>query len=60
SLTACAAASSSHPGCWRGAVSVARRIASRAVGPCFQSRCPRRRASHSHCQPLLARRERHY
>ena len=33
SLTACAAASSSHPGCWRGAVSVARRIASRAVGP---------------------------
>ncbi len=33
SLTACAAASSSHSGCWRGAVSVARRIASRAVGP---------------------------
>ncbi len=42
-----------------GGSSAAWRIASRAVAPCRQSRCPRRRASHSHSHRLPARCERH-
>ena len=59
SRSASATAAVSHPGCLPGASNVAWRIASRAVVPCFQSRCPPRRASHSHCHPLPARCERH-
>ena len=57
--SASATAAVSHPGCLPGASNVAWRIASRAVDPCFQSRCPPRRASHSHCHRLPARCERH-
>jgi hypothetical protein len=49
----------SHPGCFPGASKVAWRIASRAVVACFQSRGPRRRATHPHCHRLPARCERH-
>ena len=57
--SASSTAAVSHPGCLPGASNVARRIASRAVEPCFQSRCPPRRASHSHSHRLPARCERH-
>jgi len=49
----------SHPGCLPGGSNVAWRIASRAVVPCFQSRCPARRASHSQFHRLPGRCERH-
>jgi hypothetical protein len=49
----------SHPGCLPGGSNVAWRIASRAVEPCFQSRCPPRRASHSDAHRLPDRCERH-
>ena len=54
-----AAASSSHLGCLPGARSTAWRIASRAVVPCRQSRCPARRASRSQFHGLPGRCERH-
>jgi hypothetical protein len=47
SALARAAASRSHVGCCRAPRTTAWRIASRAVEPCRQSRCPSRRASHS-------------
>ena len=57
--SASSTAAASHPGCLPGGSNVAWRIASRTVVPCFQSRCPPRRASHSHCHRLPARCERH-
>ena len=59
SALARAAASGSRFGCLPGARGTAWRIASRAVEPRGQSRCPSRRASHSQFHGLPGRRERH-